>query len=104
FTPPLAPSISTLSLHDALPISKQAPNCSAMRTSFHFSPALSPIFAGFHVLDWRPVGCLLAAMMWLGPKGQAAESELIAPGTRLRSEEHTSELQSLAYLVCRLLL
>src|SRR6266545_1622436 len=27
-----------------------------------------------------------------------------APGSSLRSEEHTSELQSLAYLVCRLLL
>src|SRR2546425_6817629 len=26
------------------------------------------------------------------------------PGRRVRSEEHTSELQSLAYLVCRLLL
>src|SRR2546423_10858487 len=26
------------------------------------------------------------------------------PGSELRSEEHTSELQSLAYLVCRLLL
>src|SRR2546425_11602596 len=26
------------------------------------------------------------------------------PGATLRSEEHTSELQSLAYLVCRLLL
>src|SRR5687767_15568346 len=26
------------------------------------------------------------------------------PGQRVRSEEHTSELQSLAYLVCRLLL
>src|SRR2546425_8373105 len=26
------------------------------------------------------------------------------PGVRRRSEEHTSELQSLAYLVCRLLL
>src|SRR6266404_6638558 len=28
----------------------------------------------------------------------------LAPRTPLRSEEHTSELQSLAYLVCRLLL
>src|SRR3989441_7960633 len=28
----------------------------------------------------------------------------ITPDTDLRSEEHTSELQSLAYLVCRLLL
>src|SRR2546425_4201990 len=33
--------------------------------------------------------------------------DLVVPGTRTlldRSEEHTSELQSLAYLVCRLLL
>src|SRR2546425_4281254 len=39
-----------------------------------------------------------------GRGGRAAESE--AHGARLarRSEEHTSELQSLAYLVCRLLL
>src|SRR2546425_1310360 len=29
---------------------------------------------------------------------------LVAEGIRYRSEEHTSELQSLAYLVCRLLL
>src|SRR5687767_15260765 len=30
--------------------------------------------------------------------------ELPSPRGRVRSEEHTSELQSLAYLVCRLLL
>src|ERR1041384_2309380 len=30
--------------------------------------------------------------------------ELLAEFLRIRSEEHTSELQSLAYLVCRLLL
>src|SRR2546425_7801748 len=29
---------------------------------------------------------------------------LVTSGRRARSEEHTSELQSLAYLVCRLLL
>src|SRR2546425_3534918 len=29
---------------------------------------------------------------------------LVGPGQEERSEEHTSELQSLAYLVCRLLL
>src|SRR5229473_8193776 len=34
----------------------------------------------------------------------AFEHQLCAPGTDHRSEEHTSELQSLAYLVCRLLL
>src|SRR2546423_8997161 len=36
------------------------------------------------------------------PAGPAPEPAGASPGTR--SEEHTSELQSLAYLVCRLLL
>src|SRR5712672_4659200 len=39
--------------------------------------------------------------------GQPASSQAWMPrfkGSRPRSEEHTSELQSLAYLVCRLLL
>src|SRR2546425_6881166 len=31
-------------------------------------------------------------------------SSMASPSTKRRSEEHTSELQSLAYLVCRLLL
>src|SRR3989441_1323594 len=42
---------------------------------------------------------------WLdagGPLGPRYALEVSSPG--LRSEEHTSELQSLAYLVCRLLL
>src|SRR5687767_15571195 len=34
----------------------------------------------------------------------AVEEAILAPEDLLRSEEHTSELQSLAYLVCRLLL
>src|SRR2546423_9525765 len=41
------------------------------------------------------------------PPAPATEPASPAPGTgswRRRSEEHTSELQSLAYLVCRLLL
>src|SRR2546425_7488271 len=32
------------------------------------------------------------------------ETKAAKPGAIIRSEEHTSELQSLAYLVCRLLL
>src|SRR3989441_12219004 len=36
--------------------------------------------------------------------GSAVELRLLAWRRRTRSEEHTSELQSLAYLVCRLLL
>src|SRR3989441_4581355 len=38
------------------------------------------------------------------PRGEPVFDGERLPGTRLRSEEHTSELQSLAYLVCRLLL
>src|SRR2546425_9328248 len=36
--------------------------------------------------------------------GAAARADLRGHGAVPRSEEHTSELQSLAYLVCRLLL
>src|SRR5687767_15961847 len=42
-----------------------------------------------------------------GPEQGAAEADgkgMVAQQLRHRSEEHTSELQSLAYLVCRLLL
>src|SRR2546423_2437429 len=35
---------------------------------------------------------------------RVAPAGLLVQALRLRSEEHTSELQSLAYLVCRLLL
>src|SRR5205823_6749763 len=38
------------------------------------------------------------------PKGGVSLLALRSPKGPLRSEEHTSELQSLAYLVCRLLL
>src|SRR2546425_4750768 len=38
------------------------------------------------------------------PSRQATRGERPLGGTAVRSEEHTSELQSLAYLVCRLLL
>src|SRR2546425_5339199 len=39
------------------------------------------------------------------PRGAAAPRDGVGDGQRTpRSEEHTSELQSLAYLVCRLLL
>src|SRR3712207_8629816 len=37
-------------------------------------------------------------------RGWSARVPRVRPGQRLRSEEHTSELQSRQYLVCRLLL
>src|SRR5258707_7524767 len=45
--------------------------------------------------------------VFVGPDGQGhqlAAGEGLPPGRKLRSEEHTSELQSRQYLVCRLLL
>src|SRR2546425_7690276 len=39
-----------------------------------------------------------------GERARAVLSRPPARAARIRSEEHTSELQSLAYLVCRLLL
>src|SRR5687767_15678254 len=41
---------------------------------------------------------------WRGPAEKGAGGPPAAPAAPGRSEEHTSELQSLAYLVCRLLL
>src|SRR5687767_15726737 len=80
--------IYTLSLHDALPI--------------FLSTHLDPRGARLHRRD-------LHRRRALGDELQQPESgnrcPLALPAQdRARSEEHTSELQSLAYLVCRLLL
>src|SRR2546422_5078146 len=72
--------IYTLSLHDALPISRQAgprrrlPGRSRGGGHFHFRHRLH------------------------------GEGTLAGDRSRIRSEEHTSELQSRLHLVCRLLL
>src|SRR3712207_7758639 len=80
--------IYTLSLHDALPICRVG-----------------------HARDGRPGGH--APLRWARPQAAGHLRDLRAglPGAdrlpvpvRLRSEEHTSELQSRQYLVCRLLL
>src|SRR2546423_4883315 len=68
--------IYTLSLHDALPISK---TFSSVRTASRSIVRPGVTMAG------AACGCVEMA-------------------GATRSEEHTSELQSLAYLVCRLLL
>src|SRR5205823_14885812 len=41
---------------------------------------------------------------WMGLDGNVRQEMRFAQRRHYRSEEHTSELQSLAYLVCRLLL
>src|SRR3712207_7115425 len=77
--------IYTLSLHDALPISGGAAARSEWLLFLHADTVLHPAWA------------------------DAAEDFMRAPqnadrAAHARSEEHTSELQSRQYLVCRLLL
>src|SRR2546425_6663749 len=76
--------IYTLSLHDALPISTgRWPRTVAARPGCRSRTPRS---------RWG---------RWPSPPAVTASS---TAATSRRSEEHTSELQSLAYLVCRLLL
>src|SRR3712207_7799961 len=76
--------IYTLSLHDALPISS--------RSTGRRSTSSSSWRAGPRTTTSRTRG---ASGSW---------GRIPWPGSRRRSEEHTSELQSRQYLVCRLLL
>src|SRR3712207_8517137 len=85
--------IYTLSLHDALPISVVVQQLEARRY-------------GAVASDWdtgldREVGALRRAVRGLR---EAIYDLRPGEGTSFRSEEHTSELQSRQYLVCRLLL
>src|SRR5205823_14265282 len=82
--------IYTLSLHVALPISPG--RCRASGLARQVGTSRSATAA--------PGRCRA-----LGLAGQigTSRSATTPPGRCRRSEEHTSELQSLAYLVCRLL-
>src|SRR5204862_7604370 len=91
--------ISTLSLHDALPIFVHL--CEAVR------------IASVGPLDARPPRFVRIRSRNHGAPGRYGRSGRLAGGAkvrqllgtrRLRSEEHTSELQSRRDLVCRLLL
>src|SRR2546425_12143339 len=84
---PATTEIYTLSLHDALPISNRP-------------SLLAPISAN----QMRPSGAATrqwGALFGVGMAYSTMDGLAVSP---MRSEEHTSELQSLAYLVCRLLL
>src|SRR2546430_10116495 len=87
FTDTATTEISTLSLHDALPISRDAEG-SASRT------AADRMARGARAARTTP------------PTRDATAARRAPPrvGSRKRSEEHTSELQSQSNIVCRLLL
>src|SRR2546430_9160724 len=95
---PAPPEISTLPLHDALPICKRWPKrCSMPRSGTRNG--------------WLDCGSSFArnetrrstrfSTSWDGSSTRLAARSTPSP---LRSEEHTSELQSQSNLVCRLLL
>src|SRR5438045_8191976 len=87
-TPPT--DIYTLSLHDALPISSN----SSM-------PSSRPI--GARAQACRAIASAARLHSTRRPP-DLTEFKRAAEAIALRSEEHTSELQSLRHLVCRLLL
>src|SRR5205823_14640787 len=89
FNAPAPTQIYTLSLHDALPIS--APSRFVGENRRLLAPQQR-----IRALPERQDRRLIQDVAELLLERQ--------PDVVLRSEEHTSELQSLAYLVCRLLL
>src|SRR5205823_14878474 len=100
----LPPELSSLSLHDALPIWHPARHGPAHRI-IPIDELLDIADAPFtvpecedRVLGFLPVPLQHAHLVRRHHHACAANA------LRTRSEEHTSELQSLAYLVCRLLL
>src|SRR3712207_8685249 len=80
--------IYTLSLHDALPISRGRRGTPRRRT-----PRAR-----------RAMACRNARRAGTPPEPRVAAAPCHGRRKRVRSEEHTSELQSRQYLVCRLLL
>src|SRR3712207_8154192 len=89
--------IYTLSLHDALPILRLK---IAMKRRITMAPrsTTSPVSLAMPTGPATPAGTL-ADVSKLANKSPIAETV-----ATVRSEEHTSELQSRQYLVCRLLL
>src|SRR3712207_7679682 len=80
--------IYTLSLHDALPISKRRALVTFLQV-------------GFKIGERRACRVLGFSRSTIRYRSRAQEQNPLR--IRLRSEEHTSELQSRQYLVCRLL-
>src|SRR3712207_8424585 len=90
--------IYTLSLHDALPICKLRRVVAEAPGRQHHRPGADRVVADGDpgdraVLDEQPVDAL-----------PERDVNVRLAGGAVRSEEHTSELQSRQYLVCRLLL
>src|SRR5205814_6793261 len=101
---PSTPTIYTLSLHDALPISEDATALARVEVQ-PFGGRLERV-RGFGP-DGRRIPLAvrdgrLTPRMRLTPGEPVSVDVVVRRPGWLRSEEHTSELQSLRHLVCRL--
>src|SRR5205823_8459569 len=102
-TPPPSPT-TTLSLHDALPICRDRSDARVARipVPHRARPSRRRAWTGVsHQRRRARVAPLLLLVEHDSRRGAARSGR--TRQTERRSEEHTSELQSLAYLVCRLL-
>src|SRR5206468_11889706 len=99
FNDPPPTKIYTLSLHDALPISRAFRAAKPAREYRMAEPRVRCELR-FHGTSDRP--CRQASRKSRWRRGGAQRRQIPLPW--LRSEEHTSELQSRSDLVCRLLL
>src|SRR3712207_7300017 len=98
------PPRSTLPLHDALPISVTVKNAGevavdGVRVRLASRPDVAVVRAVSEPLSLKPGQSVTAAfsVQFQAGGSHSFTTELV------RSEEHTSELQSRQYLVCRLL-
>src|SRR5205823_12172892 len=97
-------STSTLSLHDALPICSDDPG-RALGVSVQGLDELVACHAGLQRIGLEVGGNQGEGVVMRRARGRAGAEIMRQAHQALaadRSEEHTSELQSLAYLVCRL--
>src|SRR5258706_1132593 len=87
--------IYTLSLHDALPISTPAAHTTAYFENIVYRYEYDRAVREGYLVDYDVVSINSNVRM---------NGVFLQEGAQIRSEEHTSELQSLTNLVCRLLL
>src|SRR5205823_11681584 len=102
FNRPPPTTLYTLSLHDALPISQLRHLTESLQSCGQPLFGLL-VFADAHQhRGEQPLHRHIVGMS--RDRGGDRSGEIRVAAHVARSEEHTSELQSLAYLVCRLLL
>src|SRR5205823_12615999 len=102
--PPSTSDIYTLSLHDALPICQLDDRSQIRDRSIHRKTPIGGDQSETRILRYPQLRLKISHVVVFVTKPLGfAEPDAVDNARMIqRSEEHTSELQSLAYLVCRL--